>query len=174
MLVWNKEAPPLNIDHGRYKPFIKNDLFRKHYMWFAYGLMILLFNAAWFSGGFSAGSLLIKVLIYLIVFPVHEMLHIVTVFSKGDIYLTHSGLYFWLTPDVELSKGRYWLFMSLPLIVLTVVPCIASFFVPLGVAGYFRYVAWINAVTAGSDIINSFLILIKPGKTFFYRGYYRM
>ena len=38
---------------------------------------------------------------------------------------------------------------------------------------YLRYIAWINAITAGSDIINSFLILIKPARSSFIRGFYR-
>lgn len=36
----------------------------------------------------------------------------------------------------------------------------------------FLFVAWLNAIIAGSDILNSVLILIKPGKAKFYRGYY--
>lgn len=173
MLKWTRQLPPVSKDLTGYKPFIKNEWFRKNYMWFAYGLMIILLNAAFFAGAFSCGTLLIKILLFLIIYPVHELLHIITVVTKGNIYLTHSGLYFWLTPDAELSKGRYWLFMILPLLVLTVICGAASFFVPADIAGYLRYTAWINAVIAGSDIINSFLILIKPSGTYFYRGFYR-
>lgn len=35
------------------------------------------------------------------------------------------------------------------------------------------YVMWINAMIAGSDIINSALIAIKPNNSLFYRGYYK-
>ena len=173
MIHIRKPIPELNIDHSEYKPFIKNDWFRKNYMWFAYGLMIILFWMAFIFGGFRAGNLITKILIYMAVYPIHESIHILTVMGKGDIYLSHSGLYFWLTPDVELSKIRLWIFMTMPLIVLTGIPAVASFFTPEKVSEYLRYIAWINAITAGSDIINSVLIAIKPSRTVFYRGFYK-
>ena len=116
---------------------------------------------------------MIRVIVFLVVYPIHELLHISVVFKKGDIYLNHSGIYFWLTPNVELTKGRFWLFMTLPLIVLTGVTGIVSVFTDGTVGEYLCYIAWINAIIAGSDIINSVLIAIKPSRTAFYRGYYR-
>lgn len=173
MIIWNKPIPPLDIDYGIYRPFIKNEWFRKHYMWFAYGLMVVLFVAAYLTGGFRAGNIFTKVGVYLVVYPIHELLHISMAFTKGDIYLSHSGLYFWLTPNAELKKGRYWLFMTLPMIILTGLTGIAAVFTTGTLSEYLRYIAWINAITAGSDIINSFLILIKPARSSFIRGFYR-
>lgn len=173
MLYWNKQIPGLNIDYNEYKPFIKNDWFRSHYMWFAYGLMAIIWAAAFITGGFRAGNLFIRILMFLIVYPVHESLHILTIFRKGDIYLSHSGLYFWLTPDVEMGKGHFWLFMTLPLIVLTGFAGIGSMFATGELKEYLVYIAWINAFIAGSDIINSVLIAIKPPKSVFYRGYFK-
>lgn len=174
MLFWNKTIPQLNIDQREYKPLIKNDWFRKHYMWFAYGLMILIYLTAFFTGGFRAGNIIIRILVFLAVYPVHELLHIVTVCRKGDIYLSHSGIYFWLTPDIELSKGRFWIFITLPLIILTGFTGAGAVFASGALREYLAYIAWINAFIAGSDIINSFLILIKPSGSSFYRGYYRL
>ena len=173
MIYWNKPIPYLNIDFDQYIPFIKNKWFRKHYMWFAYGLMIILYLIAYFCHGFRAGNLFIRILIFLIVYLVHESLHILSVCRKGDIYLSHSGLYFWLTPDFGLTKWRFWIFMTLPLIVLTGMTAVGSIFVPDGIRSYLVYIAWINAIIAGSDLINSLLIIIKPPKTVFYRGYYK-
>lgn len=34
------------------------------------------------------------------------------------------------------------------------------------------YVAWVNSIIAGSDIINSVLIAIKPNNVLIYRGFY--
>lgn len=112
MILCKKTLPALDIDYGIYRPFIKNEWFRKHYMWFAYGLMAVLFVAAFLTGGFRAGNIFIRT-------------GIATVFISG-----------------ALSE-------------------------------YLRYIAWINAIIAGSDIINSFLILIKPARSSFIRGFYR-
>ena len=63
--------------------------------------------------------------------------------------------------------------MSLPLIGLTVVPAIACAFLSGECRAALAYMAWVNAVIAGSDIINSVLIAIKPRHALFYRGYCR-
>ncbi len=173
MIIVNKQIPELDIDRNVYKPFIKNEWFRRNYMWFAYGLMILIFEAAFFLGRFGVGSLLTKILLYVAVYLVHESLHILTVCKKGDIYLSHSGMYLWLTPNFVLSKKRYLLFMTLPLLLLTGVTGTLSFFVSGEASLYLKLIAWLNAIAAGSDIINTVLILIKPRNAFFYRGFYR-
>ena len=95
------------------------------------------------------------------------------VYKIGDISLTYSGRFLWLNSSAVMSKKRFWLFMTLPLIGLTVVPMIL---VPMAdgmVLDILRYILWVNVIIAGSDIINSVLIAIKPSNTRFYRGYYR-
>ena len=173
MIRWMKQLPEPRIDYNEYKPFIRNDWFRRNYMWFAYGLMIVLANVAFYTGGLAAGNFLTKLLICLIVYPIHELCHILVAAPKGDIFLTHSGLYFWLTPDFPMRKWHFWLFISLPFIMLTVVPAVCSFFAPDALRPYLVFIAWVNAVIAGSDIINIGLILIKPNDSVFYRGFYK-
>ena len=107
------------------------------------------------------------------VFLVHESLHILAVHSCRDIYMTRRGLYFWLQPDMEMSKGRFFLFMSLPLLVLTVLPALLAFFVSGPAGAWLKWIAWINAIIAGSDIINTVLIPFKPRGAKFYWEYYR-
>lgn len=71
-----------------------------------------------------------------------------------------------------MSKKRFWLFMTLPLLILTIAP---MSFLPLASGPVFdvlMYVLWINAIVAGLDIINFILIIIKPSKAKFCRGYY--
>ena len=119
MIYWGKSLPKFSIDVNEYRPFIKNDWFRKNYMFFAYGLMIILFITSWCIGIYRKLPLYVELVIFLVVYIVHESLHIITVCTKGDLYLTHSGLYFWLTPDAVLPKGRFWIFVTLPLLVLT-------------------------------------------------------
>ena len=172
MIHWIKEAPEPEIDYNKYKPFIGNDFLRKNYMWFAYGLMGILFVLACVCGTMRAGNFLIRVGIFALVYPIHEFLHILVAYRKGDIYLTHSGLYFWLTPNVQMRKWVFWTFITLPFLMLTVVPGIVSLFCVEEVRSYLVYIAWINAIIAGSDIINSILILLKPNGSAFYRGYW--
>ena len=64
--------------------------------------------------------------------------------------------------------------MTLPLLVLTIVPVFFTFWTKGLLFEVLRYIAWINAIIAGSDIINSVLIAVKPAKAEFYRGYYRI
>ena len=174
MIHWNKELPKINIDHDVYKPFIKNEWFRKNYMYFTYGLMIFLFVIASIVGGFRAGNLWIRILIFPFVYVIHESLHVLTVCRRGELYLNYfGGIYLWMTPDFELSKGRFWVYMTLPLLVLTGLTGIAGLFSSGEIREYFYYIAWLNSIIAGSDIINSVLILFKPARSIFYRGYYR-
>lgn len=109
MLYIGKELPQMDIDENEYKPFIRHEWFRRNYMWFAYGLMILLFITALSLGRLRAGHFMIRLVLFAITYLVHELLHI----------------------------------------------------------------AWINSIIAGSDIINSTLILMMPRNSFFYRGYYK-
>ena len=64
--------------------------------------------------------------------------------------------------------------MSMPLLILSIVPTIITFFSDGAVFQYMRYIAWINAIIAGADIINTFLIIIKPRNSVFYRGFYKI
>lgn len=40
MIMWFKNLPSTDIDFSKWKPFIKNPWYRKHYMKFVYLLMI--------------------------------------------------------------------------------------------------------------------------------------
>ncbi len=64
--------------------------------------------------------------IILVVFLIHEIHHILNI--KCDISLTFRGLYSWLHTNTVLSKIRFLLFISLPFIVLTVIPAINFIF----------------------------------------------
>ncbi|WP_373889732.1 metalloprotease family protein [Paludicola sp. MB14-C6] len=94
------------------------------------------------------------------------------VFRKGNISLTYSGIFFWLNTDAVLSKARFYFFITLPFIVLTIIPLIACMFV----SDYFKdmlvYILCINVIISGADIINSILILFKPANSEFCCGFY--
>ena len=105
------------------------------------------------------------------VFVIHELLHILVAYKTGDISVTCSGMSLWISSNAIMSKHRYWLFIALPLIVLTIIPIFLSLIIGFP-SETLKYIAWINAIIASSDIINSILIAIQPSNSKFCRGYY--
>ena len=174
MIKWVTKLPETEIDTNEYKPFIKNEWFRKHYMKFVYALMLLLLiPVSLMTTSMNDIPFLLRLGIIVPVFLIHEVLHILVVFKIGNLYLMHSGIYFWLHSDAHMSKIRFWIFMTLPFLVLTVLPITTKIFYTGTFEPYLAYIAWINAIMAGSDILNSILILIKPSNSVFWRGYYK-
>lgn len=174
MIKWVTKLPETEIDTNEYKPFIKNEWFRKHYMWFVYALMFLiLIPVSLLTTSMNSIPFLFRLGLILPVFLIHEILHILVVFKIGDIYLMHSGIFFWLHSDAHMSKIHFWIFMTLPFLVLTIFPLIIKIFYKGTFVPYLDYIAWINAIMASSDILNSMLILIKPYNSVFYHGYYK-
>ncbi len=174
MILWFRHLPHKSMRLSEWTPFIQNHWFREHYMKFVYVLMAFIILAPiCFKDGFNFFSNMPLIPIIVFVFVLHEIIHILVVHSKGDISLTFKGLFFWLNTNATLSKTRYWLFMSLPFILLSVVPAIASFFLSGRLQSLLLFICWINCMISSSDVINSFLILIKPNKSVFCRGYYK-
>ncbi|QWC23515.1 DUF3267 domain-containing protein [Bacillus haikouensis] len=174
MIIWFRHLPQKRLDLSVWTPFIQNNWYRKHYMKFVYVLQILIFLIpVFFPTGFTTIDTFLLIIIGILVFIIHECLHILVIRNKGDISLTFSGMFFWLNTNAILSKARFWLFMSLPFLVLTVVPVTLSFYVSGNVKLILLFVGWINTLISSSDIINSLLITIKPRNTDFCRGYYR-
>lgn len=175
MILWFRHLPQVRRDLSEWIPFIRNQWLRTHYMKFVYLLQVMICLIPYvFRGWFPPISIFVLILIGILIFIIHETLHIIVINKKGDISLTFSGIFFWLHTNAFLSKPRFCLFMSLPLLVLSVVPAIASFFLSGDLKSILLFVSWINAVISGSDIINSFLIAIKPKNAIFCKGYYRL
>lgn len=176
MILWFQNLPKISLDLSEWKPFIKNIWFRKHYMKVIYLLMVAFFLAPYwiFGGSINHMTKFPLILIIALVFLIHEALHILVINNKGDISLTFRGIYFWLNTNAILSKKRFWVFMNLPFIVLTVIPAITSFFVSGDSKAVILFISWFNLIISSSDIVNSLLILLKPNKSVFCRGYYRV
>ncbi|WP_430352240.1 DUF3267 domain-containing protein [Viridibacillus arvi] len=175
MIIWFRHLPQISMDLVEWIPFIKNNWFRKHFMKFVYLLQITILLMSLFFDAWSVPiNTFALILIGIFVFIIHESLHIVVINKKGDISLTFRGTFFWLHTNAVLSKMRFWIFMSLPLIGLSVVPAIVSFYVSGNIKSILLFVSWINLWISSSDIINSFLIVIKPKNSVFCRGYYRV
>lgn len=167
-----KPLPPSDKDFSNYKPFVQNEWFRKHFMKFVYVLQFALVLLSVVFGVWDFANWFIKILIFVLTFLSHELLHILVVYKIGDISLTYSGIFFWLNSNAMMSKKRFWLFMTLPLLVLTVVPVLLLPVTDGWLFEILRYTAWVNAIIAGSDIMNSVLIALKPSGARFCRGYY--
>lgn len=175
IIIWFRHLPQISMDFSEWTPFIQNTWYRKHYMKFVYLLQIIILSIPYFFGaGFTHINLFYLIIMGMIVFAIHEYLHVLVVYKKGDVSLTFSGIFFWLNTNATLSKTRYWIFMSLPFLVLSIVPAITSFYVSGNIRSILLFVCWINTFISGSDIYNSFFIAIKPKNSFFCRGYYQV
>lgn len=175
MILWFRHLPQINLDMSEWKPFINNDWYRKHYMKFVYILQIFIILIPTFiNTGFNEFEFFYLILVGIIVFIIHECLHILVIYKKGDISLTFSGIFFWINTNAILTKLRFWIFMSLPFIVLSVIPGVMAFFLTGNLKTILLFICWINTFISASDIYNSILIAIKPKNSFFCRGYYRV
>jgi hypothetical protein len=175
MIIWFRHLPQKNMDLSEWTPFIRNNWYRKHYMKFVYLLQIIILLIPYFFRiGFSHINSFAIIIIGILVFIIHECLHIIVINKKADISLTFSGIFFWLNTNATLSKSRFWVFMSLPFIVLSVVPAVMSLYVSGNIRIILLFICWINSLISSSDIYNSFLIAIKPKNTVFCRGYYQV
>lgn len=124
--------------------------------------------------GFSKLNISFLILIGISTFIVHEWLHIVTVYNKGDMSLTFTRVFFWLHTNAVLSKPRFFLFMSSPFILLSIIPGLLSFFTSGEFQIILLFICWINTLYSASDIFNSVLILKKPQNSKFLRGFYKI
>lgn len=173
MIYFMKPLPDGKINTDNWEPVIKNQWFRNHFMYFVYCLqgMLLLFSII--SGAWRFSNAFIKTGFFIGIFIIHEFLHLIVIYKAGDISITHSVIFFWITSGAVLNKLRFFIFMSLPFIGLTVVPAIVCVFLSGKLKDIMIYIAWVNSIIAGSDIINSIIIAIKPNNASFYRGYYK-
>lgn len=172
MVYFMKPLPEGTIDTTGWKVFIKNQWFGKHFMCFVYCLQATLLTLSVVLGVWNFSNALLKFAVFVGTFLIHELLHVVVIYKAGDISLTHSGIFFWITSGAVLSKLRFFLFMALPFIGLTIVPAVLCCFIPEQARVFMEYTAWMNAIIAGSDIIHSVLIAVKPKNAVFYKGYY--
>ena len=90
MFYWMKPLPEADIDYEKYKPFIRNNWFRQNFMYFVYVLQVTLVILSILLGVWKFSNILIKLALFLLVYLVHELLHISVVWRVGDISLTHS------------------------------------------------------------------------------------
>ena len=155
IIIWFRHLPQISMDLSEWTPFIQNNWHRKHYMKFVYVLQIIIFLIPYYFGAdFTHINIFYLIIIGICVFIIHEFTRYCYK-EKGDISLTCSGI-FWLNTNAILSKIRFWIFMSLPIIVLSVVPAVISFYISGNIKSIILFICWINAIISASDIYNSF------------------
>lgn len=176
MIVWFKQLPKIHLNDSEWKPFISNSWFRLHFMKVVYLLTALFIVAPYvlINEFFIYLNGVPVLLLLLFIFVIHEALHVLVIKGKGDISLTFKGIYFWLNTNAVLSKTRFFIFMSLPLFVLSVVPAVGSLFFEGEMKALLLIISWLNLIISASDVLNSFLILIKSRQSVFCRGHYRV
>ena len=172
MIYLFKPLPSGDMDFSNWTTFIKRVWFRKHFMKFVYSWQVMLVLVSMILGVWNFANWCIKSFVFILVYIIHELLHVLAVYKIGDISLTHSGIFFWLNSNAIMSKRRFLLFMSLPFTVLTIIPILVLPFISGLAYEVLMYILWINAIISGADIINSILIAIKPSNAKFCRGYY--
>lgn len=175
MIYFFKQLPKRQEESEGWKPFRDNEWLRKHFMIFVYLLQGILIFISVKLGIWNYFNLVTALVLFAFIYIMHELLHIVVVYRKGDISLTyHGGIFLWLNPDAILSKLQYWFYMTCPILILTVIPQILALFVTGKVHEGLIFVSWVNAIIAGADILDSIFIVIKPQKSIFWRGRYKI
>lgn len=173
MIYWFKQLPASTVDLSPWRRFIHYDFFHDHFMKFVYLLQVIVFCIPFiFRLSFYPFSLIGLIVIGIITFIVHELIHMVFIYRHGNISLTFSNMFFWLHTDAILTKGRFLSFMSGPFIALSLIPLVLSIFTQGNLQLCFLFIGWINIIFSAADIINSIIILCKPKHAKFYRGYY--
>ena len=87
MLYWMKPLPEADIDYEKYKPFISNNWFRQNFMYFVYLLQVFLVTLSISFGVWKFSNAFIKLIVFLMVYLVHELLHISVVWRyKFDTF----------------------------------------------------------------------------------------
>lgn len=142
-------------------------------MYFVYCFQAMLLICSIVFGVWHFSNIFIKFSLFICIYLIHELLHMIVIYKAGDISIMHSGIFLWIISGAVLNKLRFFVFMCLPFIGLTVIPTILCVFLSGELKDIVVYVAWVNSMIAGSDIINSILIVIKPNHSLFYRGYYK-
>lgn len=172
MIYFFKPLPSKKLDLNIYQPFIKNQWFSRHFMKLVYALQVILFLWAALLKIWSSLEWWVQIPIFIIVFVVHELLHGIVVYKIGDISVSFSKGFLWITSNAVMSKARFLLFMSLPFLVLTVLPVVLLLMAEGKIQDILAYIACYNAILAGADILNSILILPKPARAKFCQGHY--
>lgn len=129
MIYLFKPLPVDKIDISDWKTFREPIWIKKNFMKFVYILQVILILTSVYCGVWNMLNFGSQILIFVLTFILHELLHIIIVCRLGDVSLTyHVGIFLWLTPSAVMTKKRYLLYMVLPFTILTLSFSIIGFF----------------------------------------------
>jgi len=81
MMYFFQPLPPSDTDFSNYRPFIKNEWFRKHFMKFVYVLQATLILISVALGVWIFSNIFVRIVVFVIVYVSHELLHILAVYD---------------------------------------------------------------------------------------------
>lgn len=117
----------------------------------------------------QAGSFLIALLVFLLVFvsmvTLHEAIHglFFWLYTQGKVKFAFKGAYAYAAaPDWYLQKRPYMVVSMAPLIMMSIIGCVALLLVPLGWVNPLMLVITMNAAGAIGDIYVFLLLLRMP------------
>lgn len=182
MIYWFKYMPEKIMYDKELFPVIKNKWIRNNTILFANALSIV-FIIAFHLFYENPVKIFIEVISPIFMIPVlliglvfilfiHELLHSAVVLGKDDMSVTFNKGAIFIITNAELSKAHWFIFISLPLIALTIIPFGVSFFIADDIASILRYISVLNLALSLIDIINIPNIITKPKDAVFWRGMY--
>ena len=105
MICWMKPLPEGKIDTTSWKRFIENAWFRNHFMWFVYGLQAILRILSFGLGAWDFSSFFVRMGLLMGTLIIHELLHLVVIYRAGDVSVTYSGLFHWISSGAGSTNG---------------------------------------------------------------------
>lgn len=192
MISWFKELPEIDVDFFIWKPLITSTFLRNNYMKFVYsiaGILIFItgvigrktFNKEMFltftqyTDNLAIGvffSVTYCIFLFVLIFILHELLHIIIYYKQGDLSITYHNLLVRINTNAIITKKRFIIGLLLPIIVLTILPLLVSNFIDGYVNSLMLYIGCNNLVIGSFDIFESLIIIFKPNNSMFCCGYY--
>ena len=176
MIYWFKNMPPKLTEFDDWVPLLQNDFLKKNHILIAQGLGVIILLLGIKTMFSTAVELFNQILIPIIIFILllHESLHVLPVIKYGDISLNIKSGFFWVKTNAELSKKHQILYLSLPLIILSVIPLFLALFFSEQLKFLLIFISFINIACSTSDILNLFYVISKPNNSIFCMGNYRL
>lgn len=188
MIYLFKDLPDADIDTSQWHMMLENTMIKKLYSIATYLFMPVLVVALYLlkydffylpkviqsdnMPGFL--SPILWMILILVILLVHELLHIVTIYKRGDVSVTFSRLFVRVNTNVVLRKSQRILCVIFPLLILSAIPgVIALFIVSIEIKSILNFICWTNLILSGYDVSSFFLVLSIPKHSLTYKALYK-
>lgn len=171
MIYLFKDLPDADIDTSQWHMMLENTMIKKLYSIATYLFMPVLVVALYLlkydffylpkviqsdnMPGFL--SPILWMILILVILLVHELLHIVTIYKRGNVSVTFSRLFVRVNTNVVLRKSQRILCVIFPLLILSAIPgVIALFIVSIEIKSILNFICWTNLILSGYDVSSFF------------------